>query len=462
MASNAVDTATGPPRTEATAAVVSESRIGTPRRRDRGTESHGKHFPAGELSRTFTAMAAKSTRKLAMQTVRGLRRAGYQSLFAGGCVRDMLLGRRPSDYDVATDATPRQVRKLFGNVLMIGAKFGVAMVVDAGRTIEVATFRSDLAYSDGRRPDAVVFASAEEDALRRDFTINGMFFDPITEEVIDYVDGQADLRRKIIRAIGDPAERFGEDYLRMLRAPRFAARLGFVIDPATARAAARHASGIRQISGERVREELEKMFAKPNGDSAMALTRQLGLAEHVFGPAVTGPAEWSAAMARLEHLARRRDVALALAAVLTPLKAKGIQALTRRWGMSNDMRETILSLCEYVNDWETAADLPLPSFKRLMALPCWDQLRKLWRAEEIRLTGRDTAARRVALRSGKIDPEQVTPSPLVTGTDLKQMGLTEGRQLGQILQELYELQLGEEVTERAKALALARQRMEAG
>ncbi|MDP7289483.1 MAG: CCA tRNA nucleotidyltransferase, partial [Phycisphaerae bacterium] len=165
-----------------------------------------------------------------------LRQAGHEALLAGGCVRDMLLGRPCADYDIATSAAPDEVRGLFRRVLMIGAKFGVVMVIHDNRQIEVATFRSDLSYSDGRRPDGVRFTTARQDAERRDFTINGMFYDPLANEVLDYVGGQEDLKQKIIRTIGSPDRRFAEDYLRMIRAVRFAVRLDFAIDEDTARA----------------------------------------------------------------------------------------------------------------------------------------------------------------------------------------------------------------------------------
>ncbi|HOF19074.1 MAG TPA: CCA tRNA nucleotidyltransferase, partial [Phycisphaerae bacterium] len=163
-------------------------------------------------------MARPADKATATWVVRRLREAGFQALFAGGCVRDMLLGIRCNDYDVATDAVPDQVRALFGRVLLVGAKFGVAMVLHRGRKVEVTTFRSDLSYSDGRRPDGVRFSTPEEDARRRDFTINGMFYDPLDGRVIDFVGGRDDLRRRVLRTIGRADERFAEDYLRMLRA----------------------------------------------------------------------------------------------------------------------------------------------------------------------------------------------------------------------------------------------------
>ncbi len=192
-----------------------------------------------------------------------LQNAGFQAFLVGGCVRDILLGREPADYDVATSATPDQVLELFPDGLTVGAQFGVILVARDGIKIEVATFRSDLGYSDGRRPDQVVYASsAEEDVKRRDFTINGLVMQHNTGKVLDYVDGQADLRAGIIRAIGQPDRRFAEDKLRMLRALRFAARFGFEIEHGTFRAIRKHAREIGQVSAERIREELTKLLTE--------------------------------------------------------------------------------------------------------------------------------------------------------------------------------------------------------
>src|SRR2546423_12854917 len=200
-------------------------------------------------------------RDFAVRVVQRLRDAGYQALWAGGCVRDELLGLVPKDYDVATDATPEQVRRLFRRTVAVGAAFGVVEVLGPRPLkVQVATFRSDVSYSDGRRPDRVVFSSAREDALRRDFTINGMFFDPLTDQLIDYVGGQEDLRARVLRAIGDPVRRFTEDKLRMLRAVRIATRFDLTLDEATATAVRAMAPEIRAVSAERIAEELRKLL----------------------------------------------------------------------------------------------------------------------------------------------------------------------------------------------------------
>src|SRR5712664_445520 len=202
--------------------------------------------------------------KVAREIAARLRKSGHTAYFAGGCVRDMVRGLIPKDYDIATDARPETVQALFPRTYAVGAHFGVIIVLEDGLQFEVATFRSDDAYIDGRHPSAVHFSSPEEDAKRRDFTINGMFYDPVAGEVIDLVGGQADIAAKLVRAIGDPAKRFAEDRLRMLRAVRFAAVLDYQIDQATWDALVTNAPSINQISAERIRDELVRTFLSPN------------------------------------------------------------------------------------------------------------------------------------------------------------------------------------------------------
>ena len=222
-------------------------------------------------------------REFAADVVRRLQAVGFRALWAGGCVRDELLGLTPNDYDVATDARPEQVQALFRRTVAVGAAFGVVEVVgprdSAGQhlTVEVATFRSDGAYTDGRRPDAVTFSSPEEDAARRDFTINGMFFDPVAGALHDFVGGRADLDAKVLRAIGDPAHRFAEDKLRVLRAVRVAARFGLAVDPDTLAAARRFAPQITVVSAERIADELRKLLTHPSRGRGVRLLRDFDL-----------------------------------------------------------------------------------------------------------------------------------------------------------------------------------------
>jgi poly(A) polymerase len=209
-------------------------------------------------------MPPDSSKAVAKGIVERLQKAGFAAFWVGGCVRDFLLGREPDDYDIATDAKPDQVGKLFKKTIPVGKKFGVMIVVENKQQFQVATFRAEADYHDGRRPEKVVFASAEADALRRDFTVNGLFYDPLTKKIHDWVGGEKDLRAKIIRTIGSPEERFAEDHLRLLRAVRFAAQLDFEIEPETFAAIKTLAPKIKLISAERIRDELIKLFAPPN------------------------------------------------------------------------------------------------------------------------------------------------------------------------------------------------------
>ena len=225
---------------------------------------------------------ASSMRETASEIVRRLQAAGFQAFWVGGCVRDVLLGREPQDYDIATDARPEQTEKLFPKTVPVGKQFGVLLALEGGHEFQIATFRAEAEYQDGRRPGVVRFSDAREDAIRRDFTVNGLFFDPIANQLHDWVGGEADLRAKVIRAIGSPDERFGEDHLRMLRAIRLAAQLGFEIEASTAAAVQHHAEKIKVVSAERIREELLKLFAAPHAARGLDLLRDSGLMPHVF------------------------------------------------------------------------------------------------------------------------------------------------------------------------------------
>ena len=281
--------------------------------------------------------------QFAREVVQRLRAAGFQALWAGGCVRDQLLGRTPKDYDVATSARPEVIRDLFGRrrTVAIGAAFGVITVLgprEAG-SVEVATFRRDAPYSDGRHPDSVSFGSPEEDAQRRDFTVNGLFFDPLGGEVLDFVGGQADLQRRLLLAIGVAAQRIEEDKLRMLRAVRFAAGLDFEIEPATRDAVRAMAAQIEIVSPERIAQEMRRMLEDKGRARAVRLLLDMQLAEVIL-PEITAPdaaaqARLATALAILQR-PRAPRFALALAVLLFgQTDAAGAQRLGRRWRLSN-------------------------------------------------------------------------------------------------------------------------------
>ncbi len=219
-------------------------------------------------------------REIAKEIVGRLQKADFAAFWVGGCVRDFLLGREPQDFDIATDAKPEQVEKLFKRTVAVGRKFGVMIVVEAGHQFQVATFRAEADYQDGRRPEKIIFANAEADASRRDFTVNGLFYDPLTKKIHDWVGGEKDLRAKTIRTIGQPEERFAEDHLRLLRAVRFAAQLDFEIEPKTFAAVKSLAPKIKLISAERIRDELLKLFSSPHTVRGLVLLRDSGLLEH--------------------------------------------------------------------------------------------------------------------------------------------------------------------------------------
>ena len=223
-----------------------------------------------------------SLRETAGEIVRRLQTAGFAAFWVGGCVRDFLLGREPQDYDIATDARPEQIEKLFKRTIGVGRKFGVMVVVEDGHQFQVATFRAEADYMDGRHPEQVTFSDAQADARRRDFTVNGLFYDPIVEKLHDWVGGEKDLRAKIIRTIGSPDERFAEDHLRLLRAVRFAAQLDFEIEPQTFVALKANAPKIGNISAERIRDELIKLFSPPHAARGLVLLRDSGLLEPIL------------------------------------------------------------------------------------------------------------------------------------------------------------------------------------
>ncbi len=229
-------------------------------------------------------------RETATEIVRRLQTAGFSAYWVGGCVRDRLLGREPQDYDIATSAVPKQIESLFRRTIPVGRQFGVLIVREVGHEYQVATFRAESDYADGRHPGKVTFSSAQADASRRDFTVNGLFYDPVREQLHDWVGGEADLRAKLLRTIGSANERFAEDHLRLLRAVRFAAQLGFEIEAGTFAALQVNAAKIKTVSAERIRDELLKLFRPPHAARGLDLLRESGLLEHVL-PELAATAE---------------------------------------------------------------------------------------------------------------------------------------------------------------------------
>ena len=411
-------------------------------------------------------------REFAASVVARLRESGFEAYWAGGCVRDTLLGLEPADYDVATDARPERVAQLFRKTIGVGVSFGVVRVLGprGAGDVEVATFRSDGAYLDGRRPEAVAFSTAEHDASRRDFTINGMFLDPADGRVIDYVGGKDDLRRRILRAIGDASARFAEDKLRLLRAVRFAARFDMAIEPATWSAVVAMAPQVTAVSAERIAQELRRMLVHPSRSVAMDMAYRAGLiaaalpplAELKNRPGPTAGDLWSHTLRVLEGLPDAPSFPLAFAAlvhetadVATSPTAVEARAMTSSLKLSNADRERIAWLVENQRALIRPRDLPRHRLKRLLASEGIADLLALHRAEALASTG-DVA--HVAycedylrtLPDGPIDPP-----PLVTGHDLARHGHRPGPGFSALLAAVRDAQLDGVIASRDDALALA-------
>jgi poly(A) polymerase len=404
-------------------------------------------------------------REAAEKIVRVLQGAGHVAYFAGGCVRDQLLGLEPKDYDVATDATPEQVKALFRNTRLVGEAFGVVLVRLKRCEIEVATFRSEGDYSDGRRPDHVEFTDAEHDAQRRDFTINGLFYDPVADQVHDFVEGRDDLARRRIRAIGDPAKRFAEDYLRMLRAVRFAARLGWTIDPPTRRAIVQHAPKLGLISRERIGTELRLMLSEATRASAADLTQDLAL----DAPALDDD-HVDAALRVLTGLPDDAAFPLALAAWLLDRRIPAtpddlpdavsrikVVRYVRIWrnalALSNSERDAMRELLLALPDWLNWSTLGVAPRKRLLARADWADLHALGMALIAVHGGVDVEL--MSRQIAELTAEGVAPEPLITGDDLLAAGLEPGPAFKTILDEVYDAQLELRIASREAALALA-------
>jgi len=411
-------------------------------------------------------LSGMTERDFALDVVRKLQGAGFEALWAGGCVRDELLGLIPADYDVATSARPEQLRPLFKRRNEIGASFGVVQVIgprdDAGAwtTVEVATFRSDVSYSDGRRPDAVVFSSPEEDAKRRDFTINGMFFDPVEEKLVDFVGGRADLEAKVLRAIGDPAARFTEDKLRILRGVRIAARFELSIDPATLAAAKSMAREIRVVSPERIAEELRKLLAHPNRSGGVRLLSEFGLVEPILPElAAMGVARWADAVGVVQKLPRGSSFPLAFAALLHALDRPVVEAIADRLRLSGAEKARTAWLVENQRTLDDAPAMSLSKLKTMLVLPGIEEHLALHRARAL-AAGSSLAAVEFCERMlHEMPPEVLNPPPLLTGEDLIAMGLKPGPEFKRILEAVREAQLEGMVKTKEEAIEMARKLM---
>ena len=415
-----------------------------------------------------------------------LRERGHTAYFAGGCVRDLLRGQVPKDFDIATDARPEAVQKIFSRTYAVGAHFGVIVVLENDFQFEVATFRSDGAYLDGRRPVEVHFATAEEDAARRDFTINGMFFDPEKDEVIDFVGGRTDLEKKLIRAIGDPAQRFAEDRLRMLRAIRFATVLGFEIDATTWDAVVASAASINEISAERIREELVRIFLSPKRARGWDLLDASGLIRVILPEldAMKGCEQppqfhpegdvFKHTRIMLELLPAEASLPLVFSVLFHDV-GKPSTAIVDEEGrirfnghdrIGAEMTEAIMerlrfsraeidATVEAVRQHMVFKDVPnmrVAKLKRFMARPTF--------GDELELHRVDCASSHAMLdnyefllkKKEEFANEPIIPPPLVTGDDLIALGLKPGPKFGEILEAMETRQLEGMLKDREEAL----------
>jgi poly(A) polymerase len=431
-------------------------------------------------------------REAALELARRLTAAGHEAVLAGGCVRDRLLGQPPKDFDIATSALPEQVMALFPGSNEVGAHFGVVIAKHAGHQVEIATFRTDGSYRDGRRPATVTFSSPQQDAQRRDFTINGLFENPATGEVIDHVGGLADLKAGVIRAIGDPVTRFTEDGLRLLRAVRFATTLGFEIDPLTD-AALRHCSHLlERISPERIRDEFSKILTSPRRRAGIGLLVDTGLMRQIIPEvlAMIGceqPPEWhpegdvyTHTQIMLDMLVPDAPLELCLAVLLHDIAKPPCRTIDGDTGrirfnghdsMGAEMAETILRRLRYPNHTIAAVTpmvarhmqfmnvqkMRVAKLKRFMAAPTFTDEMELHRVDCASSNGFTDNYEFLQSQAAAFAAQPLIPPPLVTGRDLIRLGLEPGPPFKQILETIQTEQLEGRILTREAAVAALQQ-----
>lgn len=429
-----------------------------------------------------------TAREMANSICDTLRGNGYQALLVGGCVRDLLLGREPADYDVTTDATPEQVMTLFPESVAVGAQFGVILIPRDGLKVEVATFRSDVGYSDGRHPDSVVYSKTpQEDVQRRDFTINGLLMRHDSGEVLDYVGGQADLKAKVIRAIGEPDRRFTEDKLRMMRAVRFAARFGYEIEAETFRAIRCHVAEVHKVSPERLREELTKMLTEGAARRAFELLNEAWLLQQVLPEigamkGVEQPPQfhpegdvWIHTRMMLEGLPPGTSATLAWGVLLhdvgkpptfrsaeetgdrirfnnhVEVGVRMAEAICERLRFSNEDIQQILALVNNHMKFGSVEGMRASTLKKFVRLPHFEEHMALHRLDCLsshrQLESYEFVQRFLAVTP----PEQVRPERLLTGDDLQAMGYRPSPLFSRILRALEDAQLEGQIRTREEA-----------
>ncbi|WP_231617369.1 CCA tRNA nucleotidyltransferase [Novipirellula aureliae] len=415
----------------------------------------------------FPDQSLKSAQAIeALVVVKRLSEAGFTAYFAGGCVRDALLGKAPKDFDVATDAVPAAIQELFGKrkTLAFGASFGVIGVLpsasDRRKSIvpitptEVATFRSDGLYSDGRRPDSVHFGNAEADAQRRDFTINGLFYDPIKRRIVDYVGGVEDIERQLLRTIGNPHERFSEDKLRMLRAVRFTTTLGFSIAEPTADAVRGHAASIGSVSGERIGVEMRRTMSSNHALDGLGHLQALGLSRYVL------PELEKADRRLLDRLLtedRTQDFSTSLACILLAIDEpmNALRSITERWKLSNEEVRVVTSAIHHSPTLIRANTLPWAEVQPILVDRDAEAIVEV-SAALARATDAPSSGIHLALEALKWPRERLDPNPLIGGDDLKDLGVPTGPVYAKLLRQVRQRQLNGEFETKAQAVAFVK------
>jgi tRNA nucleotidyltransferase/poly(A) polymerase len=430
----------------------------------------------------------EESRETAIAIVEQLRKAGHEALFAGGCVRDMLMGNKSADYDIATSATPEEVMSLFRRTVAVGAQFGVVLVLLHGKQFEVATFRRDAEYADGRRPVSVKYTDAEEDALRRDFTINALFYDPVADEVIDYVDGRRDIERRIIRTVGDPFERFEEDKLRMVRAVRFATRFDFEIDPSTLDAMKELSEKVSVVSWERIGDEIEKTLTGPNRGRALQVLADTSLLKHILPEVdeligVRQPEMHHPEGDVFEHTKLALDYLhwdtgespsseLAFATLLHDIGkpptfrvadrirfsghdvvgARSAESICRRLRLSGENRKKIVDMVLNHMRFISAKEMRESTLKKMLQRETFADELEMHRADCLASHGSLDIYDFLKAKLESLPEEEIKPPPLVNGDDLIELGLTPGPIFGQILRAVEEMQLEGGLTSKESAI----------
>lgn len=427
-------------------------------------------------------------KRTAVEIALRLKRGGHEAFFVGGAVRDYLRGVTPGDYDIVTSAKPEQVAEIFERTADIGARFGVTTVIAGGHVYEVATFRSDEAYKDGRRPVRVCYSTAKEDVCRRDFTVNGLLMDPESCQIIDYVNGTRDIEKKIIRTIGDPYRRFGEDYLRMLRAVRFAANLDFSIEHNTKDAIVAHAEKIQSTSAERVAEELDKILTRGGARRGFELLSETGLLRHILPEVesfkgVQQPPRyhpegdvWEHTMIMLEVLAAETaphtNATLAWAALLhdagkpatRTVDQKGVHfyghtregeriaaEIAARLKFSRARRDSLIALIHHHMAFMNVQKMRPSRLKRFLRMPDFNLHLQLHRLDCVASHGMLDHYEFCRAELSRVAPEELRPVRLLTGDDLITMGYAKGRLIGEILKRLEDEQLENRIKTRSEA-----------